>query len=236
MADWLSYALSDFLPFSLETYRRLGVLYNQRFSVVLPVGVGIGLIALLLLWRPTSQRLRLALVGLGLSWLWISWAFQLQTLAPLLWAGELAAIAFALQGGLLLAGAVFLPLIETPSIALLSRPALSVQRPLSDWAAFAMLTFAVLLQPMLELGAGRAWTGLSLFGTAATPTAIGTLAVVSILDIRLALLLMPIPLLWCLIAGLLLFGLGDPLWLVPGGAILVALVAFWLSWRSERSA
>ncbi len=221
MAAWSSYALSDFLPFSLETYHRLGALYNKRFSVAVLIGVGLGLTTLVLLWRPIPWRTRLVLLGFGLSWLWISWAYQLQTLAPLLWAGELFAIAFALQAGLLLAVAVLL----TPGTA---------PPRLGRWLAYGMLAFAILLMPFIELIIGGAWSGLSLFGTGATPTAIATLGLAAMLARRVALLLMPIPVLWCLIASLLQFGLGDPLWPLPGVAVLVGLVAASLSWQTDR--
>jgi len=218
MAEWSSYGLSDFLPFSLETYQRLDALYNARFSVAVFVGLGLGLSALVLLRQPEPWRLRLVLAGLGLSWLWTSWAYQLQTLAPLLWAGELFAIAFALQSGLLIASAAL------PTPALRSLP-VAHRRQLGVRLGYGMLAFAVLLLPLIELATGRPWSGLSLFGSAATPTAIGTLGLVGVLGLRHILLLMPIPVLWCLVASLLQFGLADPLWLLPGVAILVGLAA-----------
>lgn len=233
MADWSSYALSDFLPFSLETYQRLGALYNERFSAAIVVGLGIGLLALFLLWRPTPLRLRLVLVGLGLCWLWISWAFQLQTLAPLLWAGELFAIAFALQSGLLLASAVCsAPRLAVPRLA--AQP-LADRPPLGVWLGYGMLVFAVLLLPLIELAARHPWPGLSLFGSAATPTAIGTLGLAAVLDRRLARLLMPVPVLWCLAASLLLFGLDDPLWALPAFAVPIGLIAALLGRRTRRT-
>ncbi|MCF7978471.1 MAG: hypothetical protein K9L82_10715 [Chromatiaceae bacterium] len=250
MADWSSYALSDFLPFSLETYQRLGLLYNARFSAAVVAGLGIGLFALLLLWRPTPLRLRLVLAGLGLCWLWISWAYQLQTLAPLLWAGELFAIAFALQSGLLLASAVYstprLTYHREPRLAHHMEPrltphwvvrGLAVQSPagqprLGVWLGAGMLVFAILLLPLIELAAGRPWPGLSFFGSAATPTAIGTLGLAAMLGPRLGLLLMPVPVLWCLVVSLLLLGLDDPLWALPALAVPVSLVAALLGRRT----
>ncbi|WP_462321503.1 DUF6064 family protein [Halochromatium sp.] len=221
------------MPFSLETYQRLGTLYNARFSLAVLAGVGIGLITLILLRRRSSWRIRLVLASLGLSWLWISWGYQLKTLAPLLWAGELFAIAFALQSGLLLAGAA-LPL-PTPTISnpLWAQSSVTAQGRLGRWIADGMIAFAVLLFPLIELAAGRAGSGLSLFGSAATPTAIGTLGLAAALGPRFALLLMPIPILWCLVASLLEFGLGGPLWLLPSVSVLVSLVAAWLSWQTD---
>lgn len=233
MADWSSYVLSDFLPFSLDTYQRLGTLYNARFSVAVFIGAGLGLMALALLWRPAYWRVRLVLASLALSWLWISWAYQLKTLAPLLWSAELFAIAFALQSGLLLASAALLPPTQTGGLSVRSQSSATVQRRLGRWLAYGMLAFAVLLLPVIELIAGRAWSGLSLFGTGATPTTIGTLGLAAVLGPRYVLLLMPIPILWCIVASLLQFGLGDSLWLLPAMAVPVGLVAALLSWQTE---
>jgi hypothetical protein len=244
MMPWSSYALSDFLPFSLETYQRLGALYNAGFTLVVVIGLGLGLVGLFLLRRPSPWRLRLLLAGFALSWLWISWAYQLQTLAPLLWAGELFAIAFALQSGLLLAGAFWLPL---PSATSPPGDARSLARAegrtsvrirarirarISLGLGVGLLAVAILLLPLIELAAGSAWRGLSVFGTAPTPTAIGTLGLAALLGPRGAPLLMPIPLLWCLAASLLQLGLGDPLWPIPATATLVALAALGLGWQT----
>ncbi|MBK5939512.1 DUF6064 family protein [Halochromatium roseum] len=234
MPSWSSYALSDFLPFSLETYQRLAELYNARFSAAVAIGLGIGLLALFSLWRPTPWRLRWVLAGFGLCWLWISWAFQLQTLAPLLWAGELFAIAFALQSGLLLASAVLsTPRLTHHWVAQGLAPQSPVGQPQRGvWLGAGMLVFAVLLLPLIELAAGRAWLGLSCFGSAATPTAIGTLGLAAMLGPRLGWLLMPVPVLWCLVVSLLLFGLDDPLWVLPAFAVPVSLVAALLGRRT----
>lgn len=218
MPDWSSYALSDFLPFSLATYRRIGTLYNTQFSIAVISGLTLGLAALMLLRRPVIWRMRLVLAGFGLSWLWISWAYQLQTLAPLLWAGELFALAFALQSGLLLAAAR----TEAP---MPPRIGPNPGRQFGWALGYGMLGVAVLLLPMIELATGQPWTGLSLIGSAPVPTAIGTLGLAAMLNRGLALMLLPVPVLWSIAAALLQFGLDDPLWLLPAVAVPVGLVA-----------
>ncbi len=218
MAAWVSDRLSDFLPFSLDTYYSLSAIYNAGFRYVVVLGILVGLAALLLLRRPTDRRVRLVLAGVGLSWLWISWAYLIETLAPLLWAAELFALAFALQSGLLLA---------TAALATELLPPLHTQprRELGLRLGHGLLAFSVLLLPLLELAAGRVWSGLSLFGSAGVPTSIGTLGLAAMLRPAHALLLMPIPALWCVIAALMQLGLGDPLWWLPALAVLIGLVS-----------
>jgi hypothetical protein len=166
----------------------------------------------------------------------------------LLWAGELFAIAFALQSGLLLAGAFWLslPLATSPpgdarslaraegrtSVRISVRISARIRARISLGLGVGLLAVAILLLPLIELAAGSAWRGLSVFGTAPTPTAIGTLGLAALLGPRGAPLLMPIPLLWCLAASLLQLGLGDPLWPIPAAAIPVALAAVGLGWQT----
>ncbi len=90
---------------------------------------------------------------------------------------------------------------------------------------YGMLAFSVLLLPIIELAAGRSWSGLSFFGSATVPTSIGTLGLAAMLSLRLALLLIPIPALWCIIAALLQLGLGDLLWWLPAVAVQVGVVS-----------
>lgn len=228
MPDWSSYALSDVLPFSLETYGSLGALYNAAFTPAVVIGIGFGLSASIVLRDPTDRCLRLVLGGLGLSWLWISWAYLLQTLAPLLWAGPLLALAFALQSGLLLASAA------CPSAAAVS-PGAKGRTGLGLSLGYGLLVFALVLLPVIELVGGQPWSGLSFFGSAPVPTAIGTLGVTAMAAPRFALMLIPIPTLWCLTAALLQLGLGDPLWFLPATAIPVAVAAALLRMRRART-
>jgi heme exporter protein D len=220
MANWLSYSISDFLPFSLETFNRLFVLYNARFSPAFAVGLGLGVVALALLVRTGVWRVRVVLAGFGLAWLWISWAFHLQTLQPLLWAAGPFALAFALQSGLLLASAV-LPWEGRHS-----------ELPFGgSKAGYVVLAVAVLLLPLAGLMTERLLSGLELFGTAPDPTAIATLGLASMLPARLAWLLFPIPLTWCLVSSAMLWGLDSPVWPIPATLALITLVG--VLWRHE---
>jgi hypothetical protein len=209
MGDWLSYSITDFIPFSRDSYLQLAVRYNARFTPAVLVGQMLGIAVLLLLWRANAWRLRLALAGFALSWLWIGWAYQIETLAPLLWAGDLLGMVFALQGGLLLAAA-FLPF---PG----DEPPLMQRR-----AGFLLLFLAILVTPPIGLLADRDWSGLAWFGSAPDPTVVATLALAALLPARLLLLLIPVPLLWCLFSVVMKIGLDDPLWVVPAGGAAAA--------------
>lgn len=224
MSDLLSYSIADLLPFSRETYARLFVVYNARFSPAFATGMGIGLAALGLLRPGAAWSRALVLAAFGLCWLWIGWAFHLQTLQPLLWAGELFALAFAVQSGLLVAAAILPARLNAPGR---SRHATR--------AAYALLGASVVLLPLAGLTAGRDLTGVELFGTAPDPTAIATLALAALLPWTRALLLVPIPALWCLVSSAMQYGLDSPLWWLPTAALGLAVMLLWGSIRATRS-
>ncbi|EIC22372.1 hypothetical protein [Thiorhodovibrio frisius] len=84
------------------------------------------------------------------------------------------ALAFAPQSGLMLASAA--------CAEELTLPLASERRQLGRSIGYGMLAFAVVLLPFIELAAGRSRSGLSLFGSAPVPTAIGTLGIVAMLS------------------------------------------------------
>jgi len=222
MGDWLGYSFTDVLPFSRETYQRLFVLYNARFNPAFAIGLGLGIAALALLLRLEAWRQRLVLAAFGLCWLWISWAFQLQMLEPLLWMAGPFALAFALQSGLLLSAAA-LPAARIGS-ARLER---------GSRIGYAILISGVLLVPLLGLLADRSLSGLELFGTAPDPTVIATLGLALVLPPRVGLLLMPVPVSWCLVSTVLSWGLGSPLWPVPAVFATAAVAVLWRRARHD---
>jgi hypothetical protein len=213
MADWLSYSITDFIPFSRDSYLRLAQLYNARFAPFVVFGQALGLAVLVMVWRTDAWRLRLALGGFALSWLWIGWAYQIESLAPLLWRGEVLGIAFALQSGLLMAAALLPFPGDAPPV---------MQR----WIGFHLLLLAILLSLPLGLLADRSWSELAWFGTAPDPTAVATLGLAAMLPPRLMLLLIPLPLLWCLLAVTMQVAMADALWLLPavGAAVSASLL------------
>ena len=75
MAEWWTYALSDFLLFSPRTYYRLFELYNAAVwpEQVLAAAAGLAIAAMLRKPRPWQGRVVAGL--LAACWLWIAWAY-----------------------------------------------------------------------------------------------------------------------------------------------------------------
>lgn len=213
-AVWLSYRASDFLMFSPRIYWRLFESMNRALWPAQPLIVAAALAWLL--WG--TRHVRAALAGLGASWLLVAWVFLLLHFAPINWPASGYAVAFALQGLGLLALAAHGGAVE--------QTARRCRR-----VGTGLLCWALLGQPLLAWALGRPWQQAEVFGLAPDPTAIGTLALLRLLQGRTATaraalrLLWAVPLGWCAISALTLWTLGSAQAVVPLVAAGLALAA-----------
>jgi hypothetical protein len=208
------------LPYDAEAYRALFASYQAQHAVLLLALVcGLLLAVPLGLGRHTVGH-RLAAVLTGAAWLWIGWGFHWQHFAGLNFAAPVYAVAFAVEGVLLLAWATGsgLPLQRQP-----------------DWRTrfgLFLLAAAWIGYPLFDLAEGAGPAVARLPGTAAAPTALFTLALSLLAARRRPWLILPLPLLACLVAvysGWVL-GMGADMWLAPLG-----LLTPFLLWTGARA-
>ncbi|MGE0213570.1 MAG: DUF6064 family protein [Parvibaculaceae bacterium] len=224
MADWLSYTLSDFLLFSSSTYYRLFGLYNSDLWPAHLIVVALSLVFLWLILRGGEKSGRWACALLAAAWAWTGWAFVWERYATINWAAAYVAPLFAVEAALLLWLA-------------LKHPFLPGARDAAGQAGLALLAFAVLLQPFVRIALGRPWTEAELFGLAPDPTVVGTLGAALMLNSRTSLVLIPIPLLWCMLSGATLWTMGAPeAWVMLAAAALALLLTVRRSIGSRSSA
>jgi hypothetical protein len=214
MSVWLTYSLTDFLLFSPQTYFRLFELYNRAVwpAQVLAVALGAAMLALLL-HRPGVGHGRGISAILAICWLWVAWAFLHRRYATINWAAEYAAVAFALQGALLLA------------LAVLGRPVFRVGADVAGLAGLALLLVALVLLPLLGPVLGRPWAQIELFGLTPDPTAVATLGVALLMGRRRHLVLLAVPLVWCAVSAATLWAMqAAEAWamMAAGGTALAA--------------
>ena len=86
-----------------------------------------------------------------------------------------------------------------------------------------MARWAVRVRIIAEALTGRAWTTAEIFGVAADPTAIATVAALGLVRGRIRWLLLVVPLLWCAVAAATLWAMNAPEGLVVVAAGLLAL-------------
>ena len=212
MSEWWTYRLTSFLLFSPRTYYRLLELYNLAIWPAQLAGMVIGLVIVALLIGKRGHRDRIIAGLLAACWLWIAWAFHYQRYAQINWAASWFAAAFACEALLLVVAGV-----------LAGRLVLQRASGGKLWIATSIVAISVLGYPLLAPLAGRPWTTVEIFGVAADPTAIATIAALALVRGRIRWLLLVVPLLWCAVAAATLWAMNAPEGLVVVAAGLLAL-------------
>lgn len=198
MSEWWTYSLSDFLLFSARTYHRLIELYNIAIWPAQSVALALGCILLAILWRPRAGQGRFVAAILTVCWIWVAWAFHWRQFVTINWAATYFAYAFAAEALLLFFfGVVRNDLAFEPG-------------SLEHRVGFAVLFFAVFLQPLVAPLTGRGWLQAEVFGVAADPTVVATLGILLAGGRRAKVWLGTLPFLWCALSGAVLWTLGSP--------------------------
>jgi hypothetical protein len=213
MSEWWTYRLTSFLLFSPPTYYRLLERYNLAIWPAQLAGMAIGLAIVALLIGKRGHHERIIAGLLAACWLWIALAFHYQRYAQINWAATWFALAFACE-------ALLLVVVGVLAGGLVLQPARAV--PL--WIATSIVAMSILAYPVLALLTGRPWTTAEIFGVAADPTAIASVAVLALVRGRIRWLLLIVPVLWCAIAAATLWAMDAPETFVVVAAALLALL------------
>jgi hypothetical protein len=215
MSEWWSYTLEDFLLFSPRTYRRLVVLHNEAVwpLQILTLLLGAAVLVLVMQPRPWSHRVISAI--LAAAWLWIAWAFLWNRYSQINWAMVYAAPVFILE-------ALVLGWIGT----LRGHLRFVASTSLARMAGFLLLSYAVILHPVVAKLGGRGFEAAEIVGIAPDPTVIATLGLLTMASRNVAAwLCLVVPLAWCLVSWATLYTMGAPeAWIpVSAGALAIAV-------------
>jgi len=215
MQEWLNYPLEDLLLFSRETYLRLFELYHLDLwpAQILLAGVGLAMLRASLIGR--VAQIQATFVALAVIWLWVAYAFHLERYAPINWAGENFAWAFAAQAGLMIIAAIWPAGLRGGAVW-------------ARWTGAALFVFALVVLPLAGLALDRQWYEVEFFALTPNATAIATLGVMVAFAGAWRWLLALIPLGWCVVGGATLLAMESPeaylVW--AAGAIgLIAVIA-----------
>lgn len=225
---WTGYTLNDFLLFAPETYQRLFIRYHEAiWPLQIPVVIAMLVIPWLILRRGgvEPRMMRIALPILAVVWVWIGTDFLYQRYGEINWAAVWPAAGFMFQGVLLLATAFAEP----------EQPASVRVPPAARDAGLLVMSAAVILLPLAAPLSGRPWLSAELVGVTPDATALFTLGLLALKPLRLRLLLLPVPLLWCLFSTLTQIAMDWPdAWILP--ALAAAAVAATLLPREKVAA
>ena len=201
------------LPFDAES---LFALHTRFWQETWPITAPILLAHLLALWLALrgSRDGRVPIALLALGWIWLAGAWLFRYLATLDFSAPLYALLFALQGVLLI--------VHGP---IRGRLAMSFEPGAAQVTGLAILAFAAIGYPLLDLGFDADAFGVRLVGAAATPTALFCLGLLLSASPRIPMHLFVLPVLWSLIAGFRGWVLDLPADLLAPGIAAVALTA-----------
>jgi hypothetical protein len=211
MSEWWTYRLGDFLLFSPRVYWRMFELHNAQFWPLHLLTLATGLAIAWLALRQMRGAGSLAALILAALWVLVGWSFLWDRYAAINWAIAYVAPAFGLEALLLVIAAARGGLVFD-------------RRDLAAWTGLPVAAVGLILYPLLPLLFGRPWTTAEVFGIAPDPTAVATLGIVLTASGRVALLLVPIPLVWLLLSGLTLYTMGEAQSWVPLLAAAAAVI------------
>src|SRR5262245_42771856 len=97
MSEWWTYTISDFLMYSPRTYYRMVERHNLAVWPGQIVALALGLVVLVLLWRPSARQGRIIAGLVALLWSWVAWGFLWRRYATINWAAGYFAAAFAVE-------------------------------------------------------------------------------------------------------------------------------------------
>src|SRR5690348_10371343 len=101
MSEWWKYTISDFLLFSPRTYYRLIERYNEAVWPGQLATLALGIVILVLLYRPAPERRRVIAGIVFVLWAFVAVAFLWNRYATINWAATYFAWLFLIEAVLL---------------------------------------------------------------------------------------------------------------------------------------
>jgi Family of unknown function (DUF6064) len=223
MSEWWTYRPEDFLLFSPRVYWRMFELHNAALWPLQLITLAVGVLMVLLVARRPRGHGRWVAFILAVMWAFVAWSFLWNRYATINWAAAYVAPAFAVEAALLLVAGAW------PGDLTFDR------RCPAAWTGYLLLAFALAAQPLLAPLQGRAWTSAEIFGIAPDPTVTGTLGLLLLARGKLMPLLLPIPLVWCLLSAVTLWTLGALEAWAPIAAAALTLAALTATIADRRA-
>ena len=223
MDEWWTYELEDLILFTSHTYYRLIELYNLAVWPIHLLAILFAAALLFLVIKRPLHHGKIIVVILVLSWFWVAWEFLWQRFASIHWIASYFALAFKVQCLLLL----WFGIVKNQFV---TQPANTTSRKLG----FAILLFAIFIQPFLMILAGQNWKQLELFAITPDSTAMATIGLLLLTNAKNNGWLFIIPLSWCVISIATLYVLQS---ISAAGLLLVFFATvFALIFNKMRSA
>lgn len=178
------------IPFTSEVLFALFEDYNLGIWPAQIIAYMIGLLALVLVFRPSVAGDRVVGAILALFWLWNGIVYHWLFFTGINFAAPVFAALFVLQGVLFV-------------WTLMLRRVVSFRfdATLHSWAGLALIILAMAGYPLMNWLAGHGWPQMPAFGTSPSPMTIFTLGVLLMAGRAMPRYLVVVPILWAIFAG-----------------------------------
>lgn len=188
------------LPFNQEQFMAMFATYNNAIFPAQIIAYALAVVALWFCFRPAPIGDRIIAAILALFWLWNGIVFQWMHFSQINPTARMFGVAVALQGILFAwAGVVRTDL----RFGLTGSSAFR-------WIGGLMITYAMVLYPLIGLWSGHRYPAMPIFGVAPCPTTIFTFGLLLWTVDRVPKYVLIIPLLWSLLGVAAAFSLGIP--------------------------
>lgn len=202
------------MPFTTEQFFAVFAAYNEAIWPAQVVAYVAGLLAVVLLMRPSRAAtwgicavlaLFWAMNGLGYHWTWF---------APVNPAARIFATAFVAEAVLLAAAPIAARDLR-----------FSVGPDVRSVLGLGLIAYALAIYPAVGALAGHAWPAVPVFGVAPCPTTIFTIGMLLLAPWRAARWLLVVPVLWSAVGGsaAVLLGVPQDFGLAVAGVVVVVL-------------
>jgi len=187
------------LPFTADVLFSVVAQYNRAVWPAQIIAYGLGLVAVLLTFRPILNGDRFIGALLAAAWAWIGVAYYLMHVAVIDFAAPAYAAAFVIQG-----------LLFAWTAAIRGKITFRFRPTAVGWAGLAFVFFAMAVYPLVGWLAGHGWPRAPLFGVTPGPTSIFTIGMLLLAEGRTPLHLVVLPVLWLLAGGAMAWLLNIP--------------------------
>ena len=182
--------MTRMLSFTPEVFFSLFEQYNRAIWPAQFPAYTLGVIALVLAFRPFRQSDRIIGALLAIAWLWIGIVYHYLYFTQINFIAPAFAALFVIQG-----------LLFAYTLVLRGRTAFRFRSDPFGWTGLGLAVFAMLIYPLLGWLAGHGWPRSPVFGLTPCPTTIFTWGMLLMVRGRTPLHLTVIPLIWSLIGG-----------------------------------
>lgn len=196
------------LPFTRDQFLSVFATYNEATWPMPVVAYVLGFVVFVLAVRPSSAANRLVPVILAAMWMWTGIVYHGLFFRPINPAATIFAIAFVVQGALFL---------------LHGRLVFATSRA-RRWTGSVLVIYAMVLYPLLGLGAGHVYPAAPTFGITPCPLTIFTFGIL-LLAVEVPRWLLIVPLVWSVIGGSAAILLAVPEdWMLLVSSVLAAVM------------